>query len=149
MHRGAALAALTLACACAVGSQPGSSRAPLGTFTISGPTLGPQTVAPTSCSAGERQVFLGFDLLDEASGIVTRLVVDPATGPVVRVFKTSAPFDATMLFHRFECRVLHFSLEETGWRINRIDELAVSLELDCQLPSGDAIVGTARDPGCS
>jgi hypothetical protein len=116
---------------------------------IAGPTLGQQTVAPTSCAAGERQVFLGVDLLDEGAGIVTRLVVDPATGPVVRAFKAASPFDATVLFHRSECRVFHFSLDSTGWRIDHIDELRMSLELDCQLPSGDSIGGRASAPGCS
>ena len=67
---------------------------------------------------------------------------------VVRVFKASAPFDQTVLFRRSECRTFHFSLDSTGWRINRIQQLGVSLELDCQLPSGDSIVGKAKDPGC-
>jgi hypothetical protein len=149
LFRWAAVAAGALLPACAIAPRSGPSHAPLGRFEISGPTLGRQTLAPTSCAAGERQVFLGVDLLDEATGIVTRLVVDPATGPVVRVFKASAPFDASVLFHRSECRVFHFSLDSTGWRINHIDELRMSLELDCQLSSGDSIVGTASDPGCS
>jgi hypothetical protein len=149
LHLWAALVVLALVPACAIVQRSRPSHAPLGSFAISGPTLGPQTVAPTSCAAGEHQVFLGVDLVDEGAGIVTRLVVDPATGPVVRVFKAASPFDATVLFHRTECRVFHFSLDSTGWRIDHIDELEVSLELDCQLPSGDSIVGTARDRGCS
>jgi len=149
LHRWAAVSALSLVPACAIASRSGPSHSPLGSFVIAGPTLGQQTLAPTSCAAGERQVFLGVDLLDEATGIVTRLVVDPATGPVARVFRASAPFDASVLFHRSECRVFHFSLDSTGWRIDHIDELRMSLDLDCQLPSGDSIVGKASAPGCS
>jgi hypothetical protein len=149
LRRGAAVAALVLVPACAVGSRSGPGHAPLGSFVTSGPTLGQQAVAPTSCAAGERQVFLGVDLLDERTGIVTRLVVDPATGPVVRVFKAASPFDATVLFRRSECHVFHFSLDSTGWRIDHIDELRMSLELDCQLPSGDSVVGRASASGCS
>jgi hypothetical protein len=151
LRRRAAVAALALVPACAIVSRsgPGHAPSPLGSLVIAGPTLGQQTVAPTSCAAGERQVFLGVDLLDEGAAIVTRLVVDPATGPVVRVFKAASPFDATVLFHRSECRVFHFSLDSTGWRIDHIDELRMSLELDCQLSSGDSIVGRASAPGCS
>jgi hypothetical protein len=60
----------------------------------------------------------------------------------------SAPFDKTVLFHRSECRVFHFSLDSTGWLVNRIQQLDVSLDLDCQLLSGESIVGKASDPGC-
>ena len=149
---GSVLCTLVILSACSTSSSPRAASdravAPLGTFSLSGPTFGQQTLLPIRCSAGERQLFLGFDLHDEKAGIVARLVVDPATGPVVRVFKASAPFDQTVLFHRSECRVFHFSLDSTGWRINRIQQLGVSLELDCQLPSGDSIVGKALDGAC-
>lgn len=149
---GSVLCALAILSACSTSSSPRSASeraaAPLGTFSLAGPAFGQQTLLPTRCSVGERQLFLGFDLHDEKSGIIARLVVDPATGPVVRVFKASAPFDQTVLFHRSECRAFHFSLDSTGWRINRIQQLGVSLELDCQLPSGDSIVGKALDGGC-
>jgi hypothetical protein len=150
---GSVLCTLLILSACSTSSSPRAASdraavAPLGTFSLSGPTFGQQTLLPTRCSVGERQLFLGFDLHDEKAGIVARLVVDPVTGPVVRVFKASAPFDQTVLFHRSECRTFHFSLDSTGWRINRIQQLGVSLELDCQLPSGDSIVGKAKDPGC-
>jgi hypothetical protein len=128
----------------------GSSHAePLGTFTVAGPTLGAHTLRPGRCASGEHQYFLGFDLPDETEGVVVRLVVDPAGSPLVRVFSTAAPFDKTVVFHRSECRVFHFSVDSTGWRINRIDQLNVSLEVDCELPSGDRIVGKASEPGCS
>jgi hypothetical protein len=151
LRRRAAVAALALVPACAIGSRsgPGHGPSPLGSFVIAGPTLGPRTVAPTSCAAGEHQMFLGVDLVDEHARIVTRLIVDPATGPLVRAFQAASPFDATVLFQRSECRVFHFSLDSTGWRIDHVDELRMSLELDCQLPSGDSIVGTASAPGCS
>ena len=144
------LGALLLAAACSSSSGQGGERAsaPLGAFTLDGPTFGAHALAPAQCHVGQREQFLGFDFLDSQAGIVARLVVDPATGPVVRVFRSAAPFDSTVLFHRSDCRVFHFSLDETGWRINRIDQLRVSLELDCSLPSGDRIAGKAEDPGC-
>jgi hypothetical protein len=142
--------AILPACATSPLTGNGDHRdgAPLGSLILSGPTFGHQTLLPTVCVAGERQFFLGFDLHDEKAGLVTRLVVDPATGPVVRVFAASAPFDKTVLFHRPECRVFQFSLDFTGWLVNRIEQLDVSLDLDCQLPSGESIVGKASAPGC-
>ena len=144
------LSALIVLTACSSSPRTGEGRAaaPLGTFSLAGPTFGERTILPTQCTVGERQFFFGFDMQDPKEGIVARLVVDPATGPVVRVFKSSSPFDSTVLFHRSECRVFHFSIDATGWRINRIQQLGVSLELDCRLPSGESIVGKAQDPGC-
>jgi hypothetical protein len=137
---------------CATSSPAGDGDrvavAPLGSLALSGPTFGHQTLRPTACVAGEREYFLGFDLHDASAGVVARLIIDPATGPVVRVFAASAPFDKTVLFHRSDCRVLHFSLESTGWRVNRIQQLDVSLDLDCRLPSGEGIVGKASDSSC-
>ncbi len=122
--------------------------ASLGSFRSSGPVLGARVLAPKICTTGEGQQFLGFDLYDEDSGVVARLVVDPVNGPVARVFDAKAPFDRSVVFRRSECRTFHFSIDATGWRIDRIDELRVSLELDCTLPSGDAITGSAHDDGC-
>lgn len=143
-------AALVAACATspADGNGGRAAGAPLGSLTLSGPTFGHEALLPTVCVSGERQFFLGFDLHDESAGIVTRLLVDPGTGPVIRVFAASAPFDKTVLFHRPECRVFHFSLDTTGWIVDRIEQLKVSLDIDCQLPSGESIVGKASDPGC-
>lgn len=152
--RSAALSACgaTLLAACAAlppdGSDEHGTRAPLGSLTIAGPTFGQRELVPTACSSGEPQFFLGFDLQDKSAGMVTRLVVDPATGPIVRVFAASAPFNKATLFRDADCRVFHFSLDTTGWRINRVQQLDISLDLDCQLPSGDRIVGKASDRGC-
>lgn len=126
----------------------GDSAGSLGTLMLKGPTFGTLTLLPAACDTGERQLFLGFEFHDQKAGIATRLVVDPATGPVVRVFKEDTSFDKTLLFHRAECKTFHFSLDASGWRVNRIQILDVSLELDCRLSSGDSIVGTAKDSGC-
>lgn len=144
-----AAAALLTACASApAGNGEGETGAPLGSFSFSDPTVGSQTVLPAACFAGGREFFLGFDLVDQSSGLDIRLVVDPATGPVIRVFALAAPFDRTILFQRADCREFHFLLAPTGWRINGVRQLDVSLELDCQLANGDRIVGKASDPGC-
>ncbi len=148
-----ALAAIALAslAACTSLSPTGDgdrAEAPLGALMLSGPTFGEATLHPTACRTGERELFLGFDLRDATAGVVTRLIVDPAAGPIIRVFAISTPFDKSVVFHRQDCRVLHFSLESTGWLINRIQQLDVSMDLDCQLPSGEHIFGDAADASC-
>lgn len=120
----------------------------LGRFQLAGPTFGSRTLLPGVCVSGQHSYFLGFDLVDEREGVVTRLVVDPASGPVARVYGAEEPFDKTLLFQRTSCRTFHFSIDANGWRINRFDALDVSLDLDCRLPSGDAVVGKASAKGC-
>jgi hypothetical protein len=147
------LTGMVIVAACATPFPAGNSDreegAALGSLTLSGPTFGHAALRPSVCHSGEPQFFLGFDLYDANSDMVTRLVVDPATGPIVRVFAASAPYDKAVLFHQTECRVLHFSIDSTQWRINRVDQIDVSLELECQLPSGDGIAGKVSAPGCT
>lgn len=120
----------------------------LGAFTVSSDRLGHLTVSPSSCTAGDRQFFLGGDFEDEKSGIVVRLVVDPLDGPAARVFATATPFEKTAVFRRPECRVFHFSLDTTGWRINRIQDYRLTLDLDCSNKEGDSITGKASAAHC-
>lgn len=50
--------------------------------------------------------------------------------PVWTLFATSNPLDQGLLFHRENCSQFQLSLERTGWRINDIFDLRVSLEVD-------------------
>ena len=144
-----ALATLMLLNSCITTSLNDTENSkPMGSFALTGPTFGKLNIAPTSCDVGQRQFFLGFDFVDQQSGLVTRLVVDPVTGPVARVFKADKPYDSSVIYHRTECKTFHFSLDTTGWIVNHIQMLNVSIELDCQLPSGDRIIGNAKDSSC-
>ncbi len=144
-----ALATLILLNSCFTTSvEEADNSKPLGNFVLTGPTIGKLSIAPTSCDVGQRQLFLGFDFLDQKLGMVTRLVVDPVTGPVARVFKVDKPYDMSIIYHRAECKTFHFSLDSTGWLVNHIQMLQVSVELDCQLASGDRIIGNAKDSSC-
>lgn len=147
------LPALLLLCSCLSGrpitapdSSP-SSNARLGSFAITSQVLGSEAVQPTACTAGDSQHFLGFDLSSGASPVVVRLAVDPVDGPAVRVFSSDAPFDKAVVFRRTDCRVFHFSLDSTGWRVNDIYDYRVSLELDCSR-AGESIHGSASSTHC-
>ena len=52
------------------------------------------------------------------------------------------------MLRREDCATFHFSLDQTGWRINDIYQLKVHLELDCQLASGDSVKGSLDASSC-
>jgi hypothetical protein len=120
----------------------------LGSFVLASGRLGRVAIAPTTCTSGDRQFFLGGDFQDEQAGFIVRLVVDPLDGPAARVFAGAAPFEKAALFRRPECRVFHFSLDPTGWRINRVRDYRLTLELDCSNREGDSIIGKASAAHC-
>jgi hypothetical protein len=128
------------------GEQP-VERQSLGTFALSSDSLGHVSLAPASCSAGDRQFFLGADFEDDKNGFVLRLVIDPLYGPAVRVFSQTNPFEEARVFRRGDCRVFQFSLDSTAWRINRVQDYRVSLDLDCAR-GGDAITGHVSAEHC-
>jgi hypothetical protein len=144
---------VALLAGCLSGRPVGGSRvasAPpsaLGSFTVTSGTLGNSVLAPTACSAGDRELFLGADLSSSDSDLVVRLVVDALDGPAVRVFAATAPFDRTVVFRRSECGVFHFSLDSTGWRVNDRYDYRLTLQLDCSR-NGESIAGSASTTHC-
>lgn len=125
----------------------GVAEGNLGSMTVSSPQLGDVTVTPTLCMSGARQYFLGGDFEDEKGGTVVRLVVDPLSGPAVRVFSADAPFEKSVAFRRDQCSVFHFSLDSTGWRINRIDDYRLTLNVDCSR-AGETVRGAVSATHC-
>jgi hypothetical protein len=119
----------------------------LGSINVSAPRLGDLTVIPTDCVSGARQYFLGGDFTDEKTGVVVRLVVDPISGPAIKIFSADAPFEKSVVFRRDDCSVFHFSLESTGWRVNRIDDYRMTLNVDCSR-TGELVRGTASATHC-
>ncbi len=147
------LAALSLATSACVSTGNGGSSllAPktTGSLTLAGPTFGEIVLAPTRCASGEHLVFLGADFSSPDSKIVSRLAIDPITGPAVRVFDQESQFAKALILRREDCATFRFSLARTGWQLNDIYALAVDLELDCKLQSGDSVKGELRATGCS
>jgi hypothetical protein len=122
-----------------------------GSLALAGPLFGAREVAPVACHSGERQIFLGADFVEaeeRADALTARLVVDPLSGPAVRIAASAAPFGPALLVHRANCAVFHFSLAQAGWRLNDYWVYTVSLELDCALPSGDGVAGKLLAPTC-
>ena len=132
-----------------VGSSNASPAGPsaLGSFTVSSRVLGNQVFAPSACTAGDRELFLGADFKGQGSNLVVRLVVDPLDGPAVRIFSADAQLDRSVVFRRSECGVFHFSLDSTGWRVNEMNDYRLTLQLDCSRP-GESISGSASATHC-
>jgi hypothetical protein len=128
-------------------STAGSQSQVLGSFEVESPSLGKQTLTATGCTSGDRQFFLGGDFTAQNSELVLRLVVDPLEGPGVRLFSASAPFDNSVVFRRSECRVFHFSLDTTGWRVNGVYDYRLTVDFDCSR-AGETIRGKASTTHC-
>lgn len=149
-------AVLTLASAACLSSQPivssgtaGASRgSDLGSFELTSELLGRHTLVPNTCDGASRQHFLGGDFLDEKAGLAVRLVVDPLGTAAVRVFSPEKPFEKSVVFRREECRVFHFSIDSTGWRVNDRDDYRLTLEIDCAGKGGDTIRGSVGAGHC-
>lgn len=129
--------------------EGGVSGPALGEFTVTSPGGARGTVTPTVCLAGDRELFLGADLVDGSAGLIVRLVVDPLEGPILRVFDRAAPFERSVLFFREGCASFELSLEETGWTINDLPVRRLELAIDCESEEGAAIAGRAAAEHCN
>ena len=144
---------IVLLAGCLAGRPVGDSHAvpgqpsALGSFTVASETLGNAVVAPSACSAGDREFFLGADFSGQDGNLVVRLVVDPLEGPAVRVYASDAEFERAVVFRRSECSVFHFSLGSTGWRVNEVNDYRLELQVDCSRP-GESIKGSASTTHC-
>ena len=141
------LAALTAGCLSSATTSSEVPGAPPGAFTLSRAGEPAVALSTAACVSGERQRFLGADFADEAAGYTVRLVIDPLSGPAVRVFSNAHPFDDSTVFRRPDCHVFHFALDSTGWRIDHYEDYKVSLELDCA-SDGVSLVGKAAAEHC-
>lgn len=119
-----------------------------GQLALAGPTFGTAVLEPKACDSGEHQVFFGADFSSPESKVVARIVVDPLTGPGVRIFDQEARFEKALVLNKEICQGFHFSLERSGWRINDVYVMKVHLDLDCTLPNGDSVKGGVDAASC-
>src|SRR4029077_7775674 len=113
----------------------GSTGVPMGTIQVTSTTIGNVTLAPTACASGERQLFLGADFFDGSRSTVLRLILQPSGEAMLRVFNAARPLDPGIVFPRAACSKVLLSLERTGWRIDDIYDVHVSVDIDCRTAS--------------
>lgn len=138
--------ALSAGCASVPGAIVGAAKVD-GSLAVSGPTFGDLQLPVDQCASGEHQVFLGGDFSGQGP-VVVRLAIDPLSGPGVRVYDSTAPFGRSFVVRQSECGHFHFSLARSGWQINDVWVLNLTLDIDCSTPEGDAIRGTIASASC-
>ncbi len=130
------------------GQGSGESQGALGSFEVASVGAPPGRIAPASCVAGDRELFLGADLVDPGTKLVVRLVIDPLDGPALRIYDADAPFDRSVLFFREDCATFELDLEPTGWIVNDIVVRRLELKVDCENETGATIRGSASAGRC-
>ena len=141
------MASVLLLAGCASAPRPKPSEA-TNAVAISGPTLGTVEIQPTSCASGNRWVFFGAQAVDERAGIGIRLVIDPITGPVVRIFKFADDGVSSIVLRRRDCTKFEAEFGRTGKSVNFVEEVKLSLDLDCKSEAGDFVVGSVEQTAC-
>ncbi len=132
---GCVSAAALAGCASAPASQDPSSWVTLET---AGPAFGETSTRLSECASGQHEEFRGADFTG-SEGLAVRLVIDPLSGPGLRVFDPRDPFRRAVVFREGDCERFRFSLANNGWTVNDIYILKVTLDVDCTLPSGDRV----------
>lgn len=128
-NRCLALLTCVLLSACSLGRivQPTLS----GEMRYSAPGAAPRVLTAAQCSAGDREYYLGMDLI--APDWHLRAVRDPL-GQTTVIFDHP---DGRSVLTAAQCQPLQFAIRPSGWEVNDVRDFAIDLRLDCQL-SGDA-----------
>ncbi|HUP22523.1 MAG TPA: hypothetical protein VNB06_06235 [Thermoanaerobaculia bacterium] len=152
LHRGAvALSAVAVSSCLSLGIPLGEAARPTGALTVRGEAIDavePIELQPSACVSGEHRLFLGADFVDEAQGLIARLVIDPLGEPTLRVFPAAEPLQRGLVFARSECARFELELERTGWQINEIYALRVRLDVECGEGESESVVGSVSAEGC-
>jgi hypothetical protein len=122
-----------------------------GRFATDGPELGSQQLQPSQCLSGDPRYFLGVDLVDSTQDRTIRLVFDPVHGSLVRVMGAgpgAGEARFSVVFDRDACSDFVAEVRDTGWRIDRVRDFSGRLKLDCRIPSGDELRGSATFEHC-
>ncbi|QQR75002.1 MAG: hypothetical protein IPJ17_05315 [Holophagales bacterium] len=144
--------ALDLALAVVLGSLAGCASAPPGSpedaLLLTGSTFGTRTLRAGSCYSGENRIFYGAGVVDPASGLEARVVIDPIDGPVVRLLAT-ADERRSLVLRPARCKTFVAEVERTGSWTNGVNEVSLRLTLDCRAPSGDRVRGSLVRASCN
>ena len=126
----------------------GGDNAPKGRIQVTSVSFGNVALTPAACASGEHQLFLGADFIDTARSTTLRLILEPAGEATMRVFDTAHPLKPGIVVNHAACSKVLISFERTGWRINDIYDVRMSLDVDCRTASGDTLQGTLTVAHC-
>src|ERR1700722_2903318 len=115
-----------------------------GQVSIQQPDGETQRLLPDVCRAGELSAFLGFDLASTKGTWQIRALIDPMTGPAVKI--TGAPGE--IVVHKADCSVLNISAYPSGLSVNEINSYDGFVELTCTISTGAHINGRVDVHNC-
>jgi hypothetical protein len=75
-------------------------------------------------------------------------VLDPQGTARLRFFDSSQPLEQGLAFSHSDCERFELSLNQTGWQIDDIYDLSVSIGFSCRLPSGATAAGALVTTNC-
>jgi hypothetical protein len=132
-----------------VTTQMGGTRLPDGRG-FEGGTLavGERRYDLTECRSGDLEYFLGVDLADAGGEAVVRFLIDPITGPRLRVVLREGGRPQVLVLERAACPQLDADLRPTGWRINTVRDFSGSLDAECTAESGPDVRVHVRFAHC-
>jgi hypothetical protein len=133
-----------LSSACAVGQTFTRPALVSGSLVFEAPGTAALTLQPSACRSGHEGYFLGADLWSEEADAVVRVVIDPVSGPVVRVTRGGASY----VMAGPACEALTALVAPTGWTVNTVREVQGRLVLDCTAPDGERVHGDVRFERC-
>ena len=100
----------------------------------------------SACRSGDREYFLGVDLVDEGRGTFLRVLIDPIEGPRLKVFRGSA--QKAEVLGRGQCSELRASVRPTGWRVNHVRDVEGEVAAECTLSDGDRLEARVNFAHC-
>lgn len=110
---------------------------PGGAFASAAPAsvnVGGRAVTFSACRSGDRESFLGVDLLAPSDGFRLRVVQDPIDGPRLKLFRRETGDGEVLTPDR--CRELRAAVRPTRWRVNEVRDVEGELAARCTLADG-------------
>jgi hypothetical protein len=100
----------------------------------------------SACLSGDRQHFMGVDLIGGDSESFLRVLIDPLEGPRL-LFRRETAGEPQVL-GRKECSELRASVRPTGWRVNHVRDVEGEVAADCRLSDGGRLVARVTFAHC-
>jgi hypothetical protein len=102
----------------------------------------------SECDSGDREYFLGVDLVDSSRNLIVRILVDPIAGPRLKLTRRGPDGPIVELFLPTHCRGLSADVERTGWRVNGVRDVKGNLEGECRSDSGTTLKASLHFSHC-
>ena len=100
------------------------------------------------CYSGDRERFLGVDLLSAEGDLILRVAMDPIEGPRLKLVRRGAEGSSTTLFSAKDCTELEADVRPTHFIVNTIRDVEGEVRARCGGEGGVSLVATVRFAHC-